>query len=182
MITRSKVGIHKPIDKLNLHVTTHSPIPKSHLQALADPNWKHATLDEYNALIKNETWVLVPKPAGVNIVRSLWLFKHKLRFDGSLDRYKARLVANGKSQRPGINCAETFSSVVKPTTIRAILSLSVSRKWPIHQLDVKNAFLHGNLQETVFMHQPPGFANPDYPDHVCLLKKSLYGLKQAPRA
>ncbi|XP_071709426.1 uncharacterized mitochondrial protein AtMg00810-like [Rutidosis leptorrhynchoides] len=104
--------------------------------------------DEYNALIKNGTWVLVPRPTRVNIVQSMWLFKRKLCSDGSLDRFKARLVANGKSQRPGIDCGETFSSVVKPATIRTVLSLFVSRCWPIHQLDVKNAFLHGDLSET----------------------------------
>nr|GFC34304.1 ribonuclease H-like domain-containing protein [Tanacetum cinerariifolium] len=97
-------------------------------------------LGEYNALIKNGTWILVPKPAGVNMVRSMWLFKHKFHANGTLSRYKARLVANGSSQQQGIDVDETFSSVVKPATIRTVLSLAVSRKWPIHQLDVKNAF------------------------------------------
>nr|GFA76150.1 ribonuclease H-like domain-containing protein [Tanacetum cinerariifolium] len=96
-------------------------------------------LGEYNALIKNGTWILVPKPAGVNMVRSMWLFKHKFHANGTLSRYKARLVANGSSQQQGIDVDETFSSVVKPATIRTVLSLAVSRKWPIHQLDVKNA-------------------------------------------
>nr|GFC97683.1 ribonuclease H-like domain-containing protein [Tanacetum cinerariifolium] len=88
--------------------------------------------------------------------------------------YKARLVANGSSQQLGIDCDETFSPVVKPATIRTVLSLAVSRKWPIHQLDVKNAFLIGDLFETVYMHQPPGFVDLRYPYHVCLLQKSLY--------
>nr|GFC44071.1 ribonuclease H-like domain-containing protein [Tanacetum cinerariifolium] len=139
-------------------------------------------LDNYNALIKNGTWILVPKPAGVNMVRSMWLFKHKFHANGTFSHYKARLVANGSSQQQGIDVDDTFSPVVKPATICTVLSLAVSRKWPIHQLDVKNAFLNGNLSETVYMHQPPGFTDPQHPDHVCLLQRSLYGLKQAPRA
>ncbi|GKA59639.1 ribonuclease H-like domain-containing protein [Tanacetum coccineum] len=139
-------------------------------------------LDEFNALIKNGTWVLVPRPTNANIVRSMWLFKHKFNADGTLSRYKARLVANGSSQQQGVDCDETFSPVVKPATIQTVLSLAVSKQWPIHQLDVKNAFLYGTLNETVYMHQPPGFRNSVMPNHVCLLKKSLYGLKQAPRA
>ncbi|GKE01336.1 ribonuclease H-like domain-containing protein [Tanacetum coccineum] len=115
--------------------------------------------DEYNALVKNGTWLLVPRPAGVNMVRSMWLFKHKFHADGTLSRYKARLVANGSSQQLGVDFDETFSPVVKPATIRTVLSLVVSRKWPIHQLDVKNAFLNGDLSETVYMHQPPGFVD-----------------------
>ncbi|GJT56475.1 ribonuclease H-like domain-containing protein [Tanacetum coccineum] len=138
--------------------------------------------DEYNTLVKNGTWLLVLRPAGVNMVRSMWLFKHKFHADGTLSRYKARLVANGSSQQLGVDFDETFSPVVKPATIRTVLSLAVSRQWPIHQLDVKNAFLNGDLSETVYMHQPPGFVDNRYPHHVCLLQRSLYGLKQAPRA
>ncbi|GJU77575.1 ribonuclease H-like domain-containing protein, partial [Tanacetum coccineum] len=182
MVTRSKVGIVKANPKYNLHVTTSSPIPKSPFHALRDPNWKQAMCDEYKALIDNNTWVLVPRPPNVNIVRSMWLYKHKYNADGSLNRYKARLVANGRSQQQGIDYDETFSPVVKPATIRTVLSLAVSRQWPIHQLDVKNAFLHGHLTETVYMHQPPGFTDSAHSDYVCLLQKSLYGLKQAPRA
>ncbi|GJU92156.1 ribonuclease H-like domain-containing protein [Tanacetum coccineum] len=126
--------------------------------------------------------LLVPRPAGVNMVRSMWLFKHKFHADGTLSRYKARLVANGSSQQLGVDFDETFSPVVKPAIIRTVLSFVVSRKWPIHQLDVKNAFLNGDLSETVYMHQHPGFVDSRYPHHVCLLQRSLYGLKQAPRA
>ncbi|KAI3815032.1 hypothetical protein L1987_14684 [Smallanthus sonchifolius] len=107
---------------------------------------------------------------------------HKFRSDGSLERYKARLVCDGRSQQVGIDCGETFSPVVKPATIRTVLSIALSQSWAMHQLDVTNAFLHGNLNETVYMHQPMGFRDNRFPDHVCLLKKSLYGLKQAPRA
>lgn len=138
--------------------------------------------DEFYALIKNETWELVPRPSDVNVVRCMWLFKHKFCSNGSLERHKARLVANGRSPQVGIDCDETFSPVVKTATIRTVLSLALSKSWSIHQLDVKNAFLHGHLQETIFMHQPPGFRDPTHPDYVCRLRKSLYGLKQAPRA
>ncbi|KAJ0583006.1 putative RNA-directed DNA polymerase [Helianthus annuus] len=137
---------------------------------------------EFTALQDNETWELVPRPLDRPVIRCMWLFRHKFKSDGSLERYKARLVVNGNSQTVGIDCDETFSPVVKPATIRTVLSLAVSRAWSIHQLDVKNAFLHGELHETVFMHQPPGFYDARFPHHVCRLKKSLYGLKQAPRA
>ncbi|GJW39160.1 ribonuclease H-like domain-containing protein [Tanacetum coccineum] len=138
--------------------------------------------DEYKALIDNNTWVLVLRPPNVNIVRSMWLYKHKYNADGSLNRYKARLVANGRSQQQGIDCDGTFSPVVKPATIRTVLILAVSRQWPIHQLDVKNAFLHGHLKETVYMHQPPGFIDSAHSDYVCLLKtdSSLFTFHKGP--
>nr|GEV94652.1 ribonuclease H-like domain-containing protein [Tanacetum cinerariifolium] len=130
-----------------------------------DPNWKNAMRDEYSVVIKNRTWVLVPRPTDTNIVRCMWLFRHKYLADDTLSRYKARLVANGSTQLEGVDVDETFSPVVKPGTIRMVLILAVSRHWPIHQLDVKNAFLHGDLSETVYMHQPPGFRDSKYPDH-----------------
>ncbi|GKD76801.1 ribonuclease H-like domain-containing protein [Tanacetum coccineum] len=112
----------------------------------------------------------------------MWLFRHKYLADGTLSRYKARLVANGNTQLEGVDVDETFSLVVKLGTIQIILSLAASRHWPIHQLDVKNAFLHGDLSETVYMHQPLGFRDSAHPDYVCLLQRSLFGLKQAHRA
>jgi len=116
------------------------------------------------------------------VVTGKWIFKHKFHADGTLDRYKARWVLCGFTQRPGIDYDETFSPVVKSATIRTVLTLAHSRQWPIHQLDVKNAFLHGTLSETVYCSQPTGFADSTHPTHVCRLNKSLYGLKQAPRA
>nr|GEV54430.1 ribonuclease H-like domain-containing protein [Tanacetum cinerariifolium] len=115
-------------------------------------NRHNAMYDEYNALIKKGTWLLIPRSAGVNMVRSMRLFKHKFYADGTLSRYKARLVANGSSQQLGVDFNETFSSVVKPTTVRTVFSLAMSRKWPIHQLDVKNYFFNGDLSETMYMH------------------------------
>ncbi|GJR05347.1 ribonuclease H-like domain-containing protein [Tanacetum coccineum] len=111
MVTRAKAGIFKPLERMNCHVTTTSPLPRSHVHALHDPNWKEAMLDEYNALITNGTWVLVPCSANVNVVRSMWLFKHKFNANGSLNKYKARLVSKRRSQQQGIDCDETFNCV-----------------------------------------------------------------------
>ncbi|KAJ0600540.1 putative RNA-directed DNA polymerase [Helianthus annuus] len=185
MQTRSQSGIFKPRQPMSLNTLTSppiSPLPKSHLAALSDPNWKNAMTNEYEALLANNTWELVPRPIDAPIIRCMWLFKHKFHADGTLERHKARLVVNGKSQTVGIDCDETFSPVVKPTTIRTVLSLALSKGWSINQLDVKNAFLHGHLKETVYMFQPPGFTSATHPKHVCKLTRSLYGLKQAPRA
>ncbi|GJW96927.1 ribonuclease H-like domain-containing protein, partial [Tanacetum coccineum] len=182
MITRSQSGIVKPIDRLSLNIFLISPIPKNPSNALKNSQWRNAMYDEYNALVKNSTWLLVPRPVGVNTIRSMWLFKHKFHAHETFSRYKARLVANGSSQQLGVDFDETFSPVVKPATICTVLSLVVSRKWPFLQLDVKNAFLNGDLSETVYMHQPPGFVDARFPNHVCRLQRSLYGLKQAPRA
>jgi hypothetical protein len=107
--------------------------------------------DEFSTLLQNNTWELVPRPTQGNIVTGKWIFKHKFRVDGSLERYKARWVLRGFTQRTGIDFDETFSPVVKPATVRTVLSLALSRGWPVHQLDVKNAFLHGVLSETVFV-------------------------------
>lgn len=181
MTTRSKAGVYKPKAQLSL-VATVSPIPKSYIQALSDPNWTPSMTDEIDAFHETNTWDLVPKPKDTNVVRCMWLHKHKLNADGSFKRYRSRLVANGKSQEEGVDYNETFSPVVKPATIRSVLNVSLARDWPIHQLDVKNAFLHGNLEETIYMHQPPGFVDKQFPDHVCRLNKAIYGLKQAPRA
>uniref|UniRef100_A0A8R7UMI0 Reverse transcriptase Ty1/copia-type domain-containing protein n=1 Tax=Triticum urartu TaxID=4572 RepID=A0A8R7UMI0_TRIUA len=184
MTTRAKRGFGIPARRLNLLASTStiSPVPKTYRSALHDPHWLEAMRSEFDAFKQNDTWELVPRPPSCNVVLGKWLFRHKFHADGSLARYKARWVCRGFSQQPGIDYDETFSPVVKPSTIRAVLSIATSSHWPIHQLDVKNAFLHGTLTETVYCQQPQGFEDPSFPDHVCLLKKSLYGLKQAPRA
>jgi hypothetical protein len=136
---------------------------------------------EFDALLHNRTWTLVPRPANAWIITGKWVFKVKLHPDGTLEQYKARWVVRGFHQRPGIDFTETFSPVVKPATIRTVLALVASHHWPAHQLDVSNAFLHGNIEEQVYCQQPTGFADPERPDDVCLLSRSLYGLRQAPR-
>jgi hypothetical protein len=160
--------------------TSALPIPTNYRSALVDANWRAVMVDEYEALRANDTWCLVPRPPYANIVTGKWIFHHKFHADGSLARHKARFMVRGFSQQHGYD--ETFSPVVKHATIRVVLSIAVSHGWPIHQLDVKNAFLHSHLDETVYCQQPSGFVDPSAPDHVCLLQKSLYGLKRAPRA
>jgi hypothetical protein len=122
--------------------------------------------EEYDALLMNRTWDLVARPSHCNIVSEKWVFKHKFKADGTLERYKARWVLRGFTQRPEIDFDETFSPVVKPATVRTVLSLALSHNWPIHQLDVKNAFLHGNLSETVYCSRPTGFEDSAHPDYV----------------
>ncbi|GKA64595.1 ribonuclease H-like domain-containing protein [Tanacetum coccineum] len=148
MITRSQVGTFKPNPRFHGHTSHIFPLPKSPSVALSDPHWRDAMYDEYNALIKNDTWILVSKPPNVNVVRSMWLFRHKYHANGSLSRYKARLVANGRNQQYGVDCSDPFSSVAKPATIRTVLSLALARNWHVHQLDVKNAFFNGDIFET----------------------------------
>jgi histone deacetylase 1/2 len=156
--------------------------PASHMDALSDPAWCRAMQDEFQALLDNGTWTLVPRTDGMNIVDCRWVFKVKRLADGSVERFKARLVAKGYRQRQGIDYEDTFSPVVKPVTVRLVLAIALSRGWSLRQADVKNAFLHGLLQETVYMTQPPGFEDQHRRTHVCQLKKAIYGLKQAPRA
>jgi len=154
--------------------------PQTVQEALDDSKWKLAMQDEYDALIRNSTWHLVSPKPGANIIDCKWVYKIKKKADGSIDRYKARLVAKGFKQRYGIDYEDTFSPVVKIATIRLVLSVAVSKGWCMRQLDVQNAFLHGILEEEVYMRQPPGFEKS--PDLVCKLDKAIYGLKQAPRA
>lgn len=185
MTTQARNSIIKPIQKLNLHtqlVSSLSSEPTSVTQALKDSNWRKAMSEEYDALVRNGTWELV-SPIGItNLVGCKWIFRIKRNSDGSIDRFKARLVAKGFHQRPGVDYLETFSPVIKPTTVRLVLSIAISNGWSLRQLDVNNAFLQGNLSETVYMAQPPGFIDTDKPTHICKLHKAIYGLKQAPRA
>lgn len=121
-------------------------------------------------------------PPNTKIIGSKWVFHTKFHSASSIERHKARLVVQGFTQISGTDFHHTFSLVVKAATVWGILALVVQFRWPLHQLDVKNAFLNGILTKPVFMSQPPGFVDPHFPTHVCLLKKALCGLCQSPLA
>lgn len=155
--------------------------PTSVGQALAAPHWFQAMKEEYQALMRNQTWTLVASSDARKPIRCKWIFRTKENPDGSINKYKARLVAKGFHQKAGSDFTETFSPVVKPVTVRIVLTLAVTNNWTIQQIDVNNAFLNGTLEEEVFMQQPPGFESADK-SLVCKLNKAIYGLKQAPGA
>lgn len=175
MITRSKTGNLKP------RVLLSQIEPSTVKQALSDPKWLEAMQAEYMALLNNQTWTLVTLPPHRKPIGCKWVFRVKENPDGSINKYKARLVAKGFHQQARFDFKETFSPVVKPVTIRVILTLALTFNWPVQQIDVNNAFLNDHLEEEVFMVQPPGFEASDK-SLVCKLNKALYGLKQAPRA
>jgi hypothetical protein len=157
-------------------------IPRTIQEALGIPKWREAVLEEMRALEKNDTWEVTNLPQGKKPVGCKWVFNLKYKADGTIERYKARLVAKGYTQTYGIDYTETFAPVAKLNTIRVLLSLAANLDWPLQQLDIKNAFLNGELEEEVFMTLPPGFCKENEKNRVCKLNKSLYGLKQSPRA
>jgi hypothetical protein len=158
-------------------------IPNNVQEALADPRWNDAMNEEMKSLMENKTWELVECPPGKKPVGCRWVYTVKYKADGQIERFKARLVAKGYTQTYGIDYTETFAPVAKINTVQVLLSLAANLDWPLQQFDVKNAFLHGELFEEVYMDLPPGCAIPEtHSKKVCRLKKSLYGLKQSPRA
>ncbi|UYV65259.1 hypothetical protein LAZ67_3003730 [Cordylochernes scorpioides] len=162
----------------------HDQEPLNYEDAIVGQNskqWKLAMDDEFNSLMKNQTWTYVTLPSDRKAIACKWVYKIKQNADGSNKMFKARLVAKGYSQKPGLDYGETFSPVVKFDSIRTILSLCASLDMEMIQLDVKSAFLNGDLEEELYMEQPQGYENPDFPNHVCSLQKSIYGLKQSPR-
>ncbi|MCO5586674.1 hypothetical protein L7F22_040616 [Adiantum nelumboides] len=151
-------------------------------EALAGPDaslWRQAMDSEYQSLLDNGTWELVPAPPQRKLVTCKWLLRKKLRPDGTISRYKARLVARGFSQVPGIDYG--FSPVLRITSFRVLIALAAQFRFLIHQMDVRIAFLHGDLEEEIYMKQPPGYVSTEHPNYVCKLLKSLYGLKQSSR-
>ena len=143
--------------------------------------WKAAADSEYQSLMENKTWELVKLPDNRTVIGCKWIFKVKYGDQGQVNRFKGRLVAKGYSQKYGKDFDETFSPVVRFDSIRTLLAFAVEKQMLIHQMDVVAAFLHGDLEEDIYMEQPEGYVIPGKEDMVCKLKKSLYGLKQSPR-
>ncbi|MCO5547459.1 hypothetical protein L7F22_000909 [Adiantum nelumboides] len=154
-------------------------------EALSGPeasSWRQAMDSEYQSLTANGTWQLVPAPPSRKLVTCKWLLRKKFHADGSVSRYKARLVACGFTQIPGMDYSETFSPVLRITSFRVLIAIAALFGFLLHQMDVRTAFLNGDLQEEIYMSQPDGgYTSLQHPDYVCRLLKALYGLKQSPR-
>ena len=159
--------------------------PCSVEDALTSPEreyWRHAMKSELKSLLENDTWTLKELPKGRSALKCKWIFRLKPETGNQPTIYKARLVAKGYEQIHGVDYMETFSPVVKLSSVRALLALAVHEGHFVHQMDVKTAFLNGSLEEDIYMEQPESFVNQKFPSHVCHLKKAIYGLKQAPRS
>ncbi|KAL0283795.1 UNVERIFIED_CONTAM: Retrovirus-related Pol polyprotein from transposon RE1 [Sesamum angustifolium] len=173
---------HSTFSTAHLHFVPQLSVlqePRSYSQAKGRAEWEVAMKEEIQALEKSNTWSLTSLPDGKRAIGSRWVYKLKLNPDGSVSRYKARLVAKGYTQIEGVDYTESFSPVAKNVTVRLFLSIAAAYSWPVHQLDINNAFLHGHLDEEVYMTPPEGYLVQ--PGMVCRLHKSLYGLKQASR-
>src|SRR5436189_933923 len=158
--------------------------PLSCKQALSLPTaklWEKAMQEEMESMWTNQVWDLVDLPTGRKAIGNKWVLKIKRNSDGSIERYKARLVVKGYTQREGIDYEETFSPVVRFASLRAILAIVAKLDLELVQMDVKTAFLHGELDEEIFMDQPEGFRSEGQESKVCRLKRSIYGLKQSSR-
>ncbi|KAL9250260.1 Retrovirus-related Pol polyprotein from transposon RE2-like protein, partial [Drosera capensis] len=148
-------------------------------EAFSDPLWQQAMNEELHVLNKTRTWDLVHLHAGKSLISSKWVYKIKTKSDGSVECYKARLVARDFTQEYGIDYEETFAPVPHITSVRSLLAVATIRHWDLFQIDVKHASLNGDLSEEVYMKPPSGHDHP--PNKVCRLRKALYGLKQALR-
>ena len=158
--------------------------PTSISEAYASPDaeyWKEAVRSEMDSIMANGTWEITERPYGCKPLGCKWVFKKKLRPDGTIEKYKARLVAKGYSQKEEEDFFDTYSPVARLTTIRVLLSLAASHGLLVHQMDVKTAFLNGELDEEIYMQQPDGFVIDGQEGKVCKLLKSSYGLKQTPK-
>jgi hypothetical protein len=156
--------------------------PSSFQEAVQDPTWVDAMIEEYDSIVKKSAWEIVQRLVDKSMVGLRWIYKVKQVGDGSVEKYKATFVAWGFSQIRGIDYDENFAPVARYSSIRSILALSTQMGSRIHEMDVKTAFLNGIIEEEVYIEQPKGFETFDRESHVCILKRSLYGLKQAPCA
>ncbi|GJR91813.1 retrovirus-related pol polyprotein from transposon TNT 1-94 [Tanacetum coccineum] len=156
--------------------------PANMAEALKDADWVSAMQDELDQFARLKVWRLVPRPKGKTIIKTKWIFKNKKDESSLVIRNKARLVAVGYCQQEGIDYDEMFALVARIEAIRLFLAYVAHKDFTVFQMDVKTVFLNGILKEEVYVGQPPGFVNKQYPDHVYALEKALYGLKQAPRA
>nr|CAN77977.1 hypothetical protein VITISV_010463 [Vitis vinifera] len=145
------------------------------------PYWQEAVNDEINSIMQNHTWELVNLPPGNKPIGCKWIFKRKLQTNGTIDKYKAHLVAKGYRQKEGLDFFDTYSPVTRITSIRMLIATTAIHNFEIHQMDVKITFLNGDLDEEIYMEQPKGFVVKEQEKKVCRLIKSLYGLKQAPK-
>ena len=175
----------RPVVMAMAAITGREPRNMIEISKFGEPEqtrWRQATQDEYDALMKNETWELVPRPPGRKVTRCKWVFKLKRGGDGEVTRYKARLVAQGFTQQYGIDYHETWAPTMSPVSMRSILAIGNAKGWErLKQGDVPNAYLKAKLMHEVLMEQPEGFAVKGKEDWVCRLLKALYGLKQAGR-
>ena len=144
------------------------------------PYWKEAINDEVESTLQNHTWELVDLPPGSKPLGYKWIFKKKMKANGSIDKYKVRLVIKGYKQREGLDYFDTYSPVTRISSIRMLIAIAAIHNLEIHQMDVKTTFLNGDLDEEIYMEQPEGIIVPGQEKKVCRLVKSLYGLKQAP--
>ena len=182
-VRRSQRETKKPDYGVWINTASDVSEPNTVEQALScsqKENWKEAMGAEFQSLQANQVWDLVPPPKDRKVSSSKWVFKCKVGENGLVEHYKARLVAQGYSQRPGIDYEETSSPVVRFESVRSVIALAACGNMKLHQMDVKTAFLNGELSEEVFMSQPEGFVGKGKESFVCHLKKSIYGLKQSP--
>ncbi|GJV13476.1 retrovirus-related pol polyprotein from transposon TNT 1-94 [Tanacetum coccineum] len=156
--------------------------PKNIKEAMADHSWIESMQDVLNQFERLQVWELVSRPEGKNIIVLKWLWKNKCDAENIVVRNKTRLVAKGYRQEEGIDFEESFAHVARLEAVRMFIAYAAHKNIIIFQMDVKTAFLNGHLKEEVYVSQPEGFIDPEFPDHVYRLKKDLYGLKQAPRA
>ncbi|GJZ28589.1 retrovirus-related pol polyprotein from transposon TNT 1-94 [Tanacetum coccineum] len=169
-------------DDENVAMFSSTSDPENYEEASQEECWKLAMKQEIESIEKNHTWELCDLPTGARPIGVKWVFKTKFNQDSSIDKHKARLVVKGYAQRQGIDYSEVFAPVARWDTIRTILAFAAQRGMKVHQLDVRSAFLYGELEETVFVEQPQGFEIQGQEEKVYRLRKALYGLKQAPRA